>query len=231
MTEKTHILTPATETITNVKFDETLGSSQYVRPIRMHFERKNRSVFWDLALEHDSVSVVLYHKDKKQLLFVKQFRPPVFVRRVQRLPENVGKSLGAIDWAHYPIAIGETLELCAGLMDKPTLSPLETVHEEILEECGYRVPLDRIHPIKSFVYGVSLSGATQHMFYAEVDESMKETEGGGNETEGEFIKKVFLTIDEVKNLVHEEHVNSPPALLYGINWFLDNRLPLLTKAA
>ncbi|KAH7695318.1 UDP-sugar diphosphatase, partial [Aphelenchoides avenae] len=183
MTEKTTILTPAAETITNVKFDETLGSSQYVRPIRMHFDRKNRAVFWDLALEHDSVSVVLYHKEKKQLLFVKQFRP----RNGLRTPGatatgDVDKSLNAIDWAHYPISIGETLEPCVCLMDKPTLSPLEPDHEEILEECGYRVSLDRIHPIKSFVYGVSLSGASQHMFYAEVDETMKETEGGGNET-------------------------------------------------
>lgn len=34
-------------------------------------------ITWDLALEKDSVSVLLYHKVKKCFLFVKQFRPGI----------------------------------------------------------------------------------------------------------------------------------------------------------
>lgn len=32
---------------------------------------------WDLALENDSVSVLLYHKVNKCFVFVKQFRPGI----------------------------------------------------------------------------------------------------------------------------------------------------------
>lgn len=33
-----------------------------------------------------------------------------------------------------------------------------------------------------------------HLFYAEIDESMRATEGGGNTFEGEFIEKVRLNL-------------------------------------
>lgn len=42
----------------------------------------------------------------------------------------------------------------------------------------------------NFRTGVGISGSSQHLFYAEVDESMKETEGGGLINEGEIIEKV-----------------------------------------
>lgn len=36
---------------------------------------------WDLALEHDNVAVLLYHKVNKCFVFVKQFRPGIFLIR------------------------------------------------------------------------------------------------------------------------------------------------------
>lgn len=62
---------------------------------------------------------------------------------------------------------GFTFELCAGIVDK-SKSLAEIVREEILEECGYDVPVDVIRPITSVVAGVGVMGATHHMFYAEV---------------------------------------------------------------
>lgn len=66
--------------------------------------------------------------------------------------------------------------------------------EEILEECGYDVPLDKIHLIKKYVTGISLSGTSQHLYYAMIDDSMKVNEGGGNSSEGEYIEKVDTVI-------------------------------------
>jgi len=37
-----------------------------------------------------------------------------------------------------------------------------------MEECGYNVPTNLIQPIKRYVTGVSTSGSTQHLFYAEI---------------------------------------------------------------
>ena len=88
----------------------------------------------------------------------------------------------AINWGQYPVSLGETLELCAGLIvrffyinfikcyfqDKKGKSSLEHVQEEMLEECGYRVPANKIRMLKRYVTGISISGAAQHLFYAEI---------------------------------------------------------------
>ena len=68
---------------------------------------------------------------------------------------------------------------------------------------------------------VSVSGSHHHVYYAEVDETMKITEGGGNESEGEFIKKVFMTIEEAKIYIEKEVVDSPPGFLWAVKWFIE----------
>jgi 8-oxo-dGTP pyrophosphatase MutT (NUDIX family) len=70
---------------------------------------------------------------------------------VKRLEENKDKQLDEIKWDNYPISMGETTELCAGMMDKFGLSPAETVRMEIIEECGYDVPLDKIVPVRQYM--------------------------------------------------------------------------------
>uniref|UniRef100_A0A914CVH5 Uridine diphosphate glucose pyrophosphatase NUDT14 n=1 Tax=Acrobeloides nanus TaxID=290746 RepID=A0A914CVH5_9BILA len=210
------------EHLSHVSFDDGLVASPYIKPIRMHFQRKGQTLHWDLGIEQDNVAIVLYHREKKALLFVRQFRPPVFVRKVRIMPENQGKPWNEIEWDKYPVELGKTLELCAGLMDKIGKSPKQIAIEEIEEECGYAVQEDRIHLIKSYITGISTSGSRQYLFYAIIDESMKATEGGGNVYEGEFIEKVFLDLKQAQELIDSEHLESPPGLLYAVKWFFDN---------
>jgi UDP-sugar diphosphatase len=54
-----------------------------------------------------------------------------------------------IDMEKYPPSIAMTLELCGGKVDK-SLSLVKIAQEEILEECGYNVPCERIEEIMSF---------------------------------------------------------------------------------
>lgn len=68
------------------------------------------------------------------------------------MPENLEKKLNFIDWNNYPVSLGETIELCSGIMDKCNKTPLETVQEEILEECGYKVDINNIKLIKKLLY-------------------------------------------------------------------------------
>jgi 8-oxo-dGTP pyrophosphatase MutT (NUDIX family) len=63
----------------------------------------------------------------------------VFVRVVMRLPENQDKKPEEISFDKYPLSLGTTLELCGGLLDKPSLTPKEVAVEEIYEELGFRV--------------------------------------------------------------------------------------------
>ena len=72
---------------------------------------------------------------------MRQFRPPVYLsilhNNVQTKSDDLherAKELGNNS--------GFTLELCAGIIDKEGLSPIEIAKEEVLEETGYDVPLE-----------------------------------------------------------------------------------------
>lgn len=54
-----------------------------------------------------------------------------------------------IDVNKYPASLGIALEMCAGIIDKN--KPVEEIaKEEVLEECGYDVPLEKLHKITSY---------------------------------------------------------------------------------
>lgn len=56
-----------------------------------------------------------------------------------------------IDTGKYPPSLGFTIELCAGIVDKDQ-SLAETMKDELLEECGYDVPLSAINKVTSYRY-------------------------------------------------------------------------------
>lgn len=49
-----------------------------------------------------------------------------------------------------PASAGVTYELCAGIVDKPNLSLEEIACQEVLEECGYEVPVSKLRKITSY---------------------------------------------------------------------------------
>lgn len=49
-----------------------------------------------------------------------------------------------------PAASGVTYELCAGIVDHPELSLEEIACKEVLEECGYDVPISHLKRITSY---------------------------------------------------------------------------------
>ena len=51
-----------------------------------------------------------------------------------------------VDVAQNPPSQGVMYELCAGLMDKDK-SPQEMAKAEVLEECGYDVPMEKFEKI------------------------------------------------------------------------------------
>ena len=59
---------------------------------------------------HDSVSIVLYNKTRGKLIFVKQFRPAVYLASAYDDPLSQKRKETNVS--------GYTLELCAGIIDK-----------------------------------------------------------------------------------------------------------------
>jgi len=185
----------ASSKITNIKF-EPLINPQYIKAKRFSFELNGKKRDWEIVDTHDSVAVLIYHKDKKSFVLVKQFRPAVYLKNDD----------------------GYTVELCAGLVDKDK-SLVQITKEEILEECGYDIPLQNIDKITSFYTAVGFAGGNQTLYYAEVDDTFKVNEGGG--IEDEDIEVIYLPINKAKTFIKDESIAKTPGLMYGILWFFD----------
>ena len=102
---------------------------------------------------------------------------------------------------------------------------MEIAREEVKEECGYLVPVENFQRIIKFPSSVGISGSTQTLFSVEVTNENKIGSGGGLVEEGEMIDVVEMTVDQVKEYISKETVNSPVGLLFALQWYLTKRLP------
>lgn len=128
-----------------------------------------------------------------------------------------------VDTTRFPVSLGVTLELCAGIVDKAKPF-IEIAQEEVQEECGYDVPLENIEEIMTYRSGVGASGALQKMYYCEVTDAQRSSGGGG--VDDELIDLVEFSLDEARKFVAKGANNpSPPSCLLGVLWFLTNRAP------
>ena len=162
------------------------------------YEQNGIAKNWEIVQAHDSVAILIYHKGKKSFILVKQFRPAVYVNN------NDGMSL----------------ELCAGIVDKK-MTLQQIAQEEIEEECGYAVPLGEVEKITEFYTSVGFAGSKQTLYYAEVDESMKVSEGGG--VDGELIEVITLSVEEAKNVIYDESIVKTPGLMFAFMWWFSRR--------
>ncbi|TMW48909.1 hypothetical protein DOY81_006004 [Sarcophaga bullata] len=191
--------------------------SPYVKPFRFYYVQNGKEKNWDLMKVHDSVSIIIYNTTRQKLIFVKQFRPAVF----HGIVTTDGGNISNVDLEKYPPSLGVTMELCAGIVDKEK-SWKEIAKEEILEECGYEVPLERVEEVMTYRSGVGSQGSKQTMYYCEVTDADKCSSGGG--VDDELIDVVELSIEEAHKMVQQGSVNnSPPSCLLGVMWFLMNK--------
>ncbi len=176
----------------------TCKDSQFVKTQRVHYKQKGTQKAWDMVEVHDSVAVLIYHTQKEAFVLVKQFRPPVYLKNDD----------------------GFTYELCAGIVDKEhTLEQI--AKEEIDEECGYDVPLEKIERISSFYTAVGFAGAHQTLYYCEVDDDMKAHEGGGIHVED--IEVIYLDVKEAKQFVLDESKAKTPGIMFAMMWWFDKQ--------
>jgi len=153
---------------------------------------------WEIVQAHDSVSILIYHTEQQKFILVKQFRPAVYVNNKE----------------------GMSVELCAGIVDKK-LTLQEIAQEEIEEECGYRVPLENVEKITSFYTSVGFAGSKQTLYYVEVNENMKVSDGGG--VDGELIEVISLSIEDAKKFIYDESIVKTPGLMFSFMWWFSGR--------
>ena len=123
------------------------------------------------------------------------------------------------------------MELCAGLADKKGKTPQEVMQEEIMEETGYNVPLESIKFISSFRGSTGVSGTLENLYFTEVTDDQRSTQGGG--IEDESIEILELDIEDARKAIYcrdeDAPYSRPPAVLFGTSWFLNEYLPKLSQ--
>ncbi len=175
---------------------QPLVNAKFISTSFATYEQEGIQKSWEIVEAHDSVAILLYHKEKRSFVLVKQFRPAVYLNN-----DN-----------------GMTIELCAGIVDKE-LSLVEIAKEEVEEECGYDIPLSNIQKITSFHTSVGFAGSKQTLYFAEVEESMKVSEGGG--VDHEQIEVVYLPLEEAKKLLYDESIAKTPGLMFAFMWWFE----------
>ncbi|GFO50456.1 GDP-mannose-4,6-dehydratase nudk [Plakobranchus ocellatus] len=190
-------------------------NSKYIKPKRIHYKQNGVEKIWDAMKVHEGVATLLFNSTRKVFVFVRQFRPAIYIATAKT---EIRNGVEMIDTEKYPGHIGLTLELCAGIVDKD--EPVSTIAKgEILEECGYDVPMEKIKKITSARGGVGTSGSVVHLFYAEVTDAMKTGPGGGLASEGEMIEVVEMSVDEGRTLMFDESCNRVHLLIFALYWF------------
>ncbi|KAG7316600.1 hypothetical protein KOW79_020141 [Hemibagrus wyckioides] len=221
-------------------------SSNYLKPFTVHYSQNGTKKSWDFMRTHDSVSVLIFNTTSHCFILVKQFRPAVYMcewekmkpahtdpegeqggeERTTAAPEEGQEGSEETSRPHQPPAsAGVTYELCAGIVDKPHLSLEEIACQEVLEECGYEVPVSKLRRITSYRSGVGVTGAKQTMFYAEVSEENRVGEGGGQPQEGELIEVVKVPLHEAMTFAYDESIPKTMGVIFSFMWFHSNMAP------
>ena len=174
---------------------------KFVKTELVEAKRDGKLFYWERIKSHDSVHVIVYNLSTREFMFVKQVRVPVLVNN--------------------PGTDGAVIEACAGLVDKDH-TPQQIAKEEILEELGYEVHTPDVHFIKTIKSSVGTAGTNAHLFYAEVTEAEKVSEGGGLDTED--IEVVRVSIDEVEDFIFEATTDAVTMFLttYYLNMIKDD---------
>lgn len=205
--------------VTKVWFTPMLEPSKWFQQLQMHYIENGQQKHQDIMQIYDAVLIILYNVSRQRLIYVRQFRPAVLQSEILQNGRNIPE--GCVDLQKYPPSVGITLELCAGTVDKDK-SLAEIAREEVLEECGYDVPVERLERIYTYRSGVGSYCSTHTMFYCEVCDEAKASAGGG--IDGEVIQVVELTIPDAREMVsHVGTVNTGPGTLLGTQWFLSNK--------
>ncbi|KAM7538830.1 hypothetical protein Aperf_G00000058172 [Anoplocephala perfoliata] len=123
---------------------------------------------------------------------------------------------------------GFTLEICAGIIDKPKLSLEEIAAEEVFEECGYLVDPSRLRKFSTTVTTEGTSGASAVLYYVEVsDEDL--VAGDGKAKEHKRIEVVYWPVERADELLTltEKSIHVTDITVLAVLWFQVNIFPSL----
>ncbi len=146
----------------------------------------------------DSVAAIVFNRDSRRVILIEQFRFPAFKKGPAWLIEAV-----------------------AGMQDGDDTAEA-TIRREIREEIGYDV--EQLHLIATFY--VSPGGSSERiiLFAAEVTDAGRTGPGGGLPADGEDIRLVEYSLDELREAVSRGTFEDAKTLI-GVQWLLAQPQP------
>jgi len=220
---KSGIRNPAS-CISRIWFGPLPKDSIWIKPGRLHYLESDVEKQVDIIKTIDGVVVLLYNKSREKLIFVRQFRGAVYQGIYSAGSSAMAK--GEANLEKFPPEMGVTLELCGGAVDKD-ISLKEIAKEEVLEECGYEVPTESLQHVFDYRSGIGTSSSAMTLYYCEVCDGQKVSEGGG--VDAENIQVLEMSVEESRKLVQTgARTNGGPSCLLGLLWFFLYKAPKVT---
>ena len=163
---------------------------------RLRFEHFDGSLSKEVTRysfeKNDAVAVLIYHRSKDSYILVRQFRyPPV----------------------HHDVDPWLT-EIVAGGREESEDEP-EAAHREVEEETGYKVL--HLEKITKCYVSPGLMNERVTIFFAEVDEASRKSNGGGAAGEDEDIELVWIPRADAKKWMEEQVVGDAKTII-ALQW-------------
>ena len=113
--------------ITEVRLEDCPDPKWVSKAYQCNYTLKGQRTASEIGFSKHAVCVLLFNVTRKKFVLVRQFRPSVYVAQCRDVA--VGS---AIDVERHPPEEAVTLELCAGLVDKPGKDVKVRAHENII---------------------------------------------------------------------------------------------------
>ena len=149
----------------------------------------------------DSVGAIIYNTTSQKLIFVNQFRYPIFTKE----KDNA--------WS---------LEIVAGVIEKEE-SAEDAMFKEIKEETGYHTT--KLQPLFSFYPTPGGSNEKVFLFFARVSQQDRIYKGGGLIEEGENIQLLEISTKDVFDMLKSGKISDAKTII-ALQW-LKTRQQLL----
>jgi ADP-ribose pyrophosphatase len=144
----------------------------------------------------DSAAALVYHTQTRSVLMTEQFRFPT-------LEQGPG-------WL---------LEVPAGMVDRGE-QPEATMRREIEEEIGFRV--DELRHIATFYVSPGGSSERIWLYYAEVSEARRVSDGGGKPSEQEDIRVISVPLERLAAALENGELVDAKTIV-GVQWLLRSK--------
>ncbi len=158
---------------------ETLSDDWYIlKKTTFQYRRKNGQWQTQSRETYDrgnGATILLYNRERKTVILTRQFRFPAYVNQHD----------------------GMLIEACAGLLDQNDAE--EAIRRETEEETGFRVTA----PKRIFEAFMSPGSVTERLYFfvAEYSEDLRQTDGGGLQSDGEDIEVLEIPFAEALHMI------------------------------